>query len=51
MSQGEQLDTGINTYNDSQWHVVSVTHGESALRLRVDDFDHFRLGAFMFTSV
>ncbi|KAJ0183974.1 hypothetical protein K1T71_000397 [Dendrolimus kikuchii] len=41
MSQGEQLDTGLNTYNDSQWHVVTVTHNNKALRLVVDDFDYF----------
>lgn len=43
MSQREQLDTGLSTYNDSQWHVVTVTHNNKALRLAVDDFDHFRL--------
>ncbi|XP_034839290.1 laminin subunit alpha [Maniola hyperantus] len=41
MSQREVLDTGLNTYNDSQWHVVSVTHNNKALRLVVDDFDYF----------
>ncbi|XP_048488928.1 laminin subunit alpha [Plutella xylostella] len=41
MSQKEVLDTGLATYNDSAWHVVSVTHGERALRLVVDDFDYF----------
>ncbi|XP_075991137.1 laminin subunit alpha isoform X2 [Anticarsia gemmatalis] len=41
MSQREQLDTGLSTYNDSQWHVVTVTHNNNALRLVVDDFDYF----------
>ncbi|KAJ8736784.1 hypothetical protein PYW07_000055 [Mythimna separata] len=41
MSQREQLDTGLNTYNDSQWHVLTVTHNNNALRLVVDDFDYF----------
>ncbi|XP_049885179.1 laminin subunit alpha [Pectinophora gossypiella] len=41
MSQREQLDTGLSTYNDSQWHVVTVTHNNMALRLVVDDFDYF----------
>lgn len=41
MSQRETLDTGLSTYNDSQWHVVTVTHNENALRLVVDDFDYF----------
>ncbi|KAG6444669.1 hypothetical protein O3G_MSEX003477, partial [Manduca sexta] len=41
MSQREQLDTGLSTYNDSQWHVVTVTHNANALRLVVDDFDYF----------
>ncbi|XP_045509429.1 laminin subunit alpha [Colias croceus] len=41
MSQRERLDTGISTYNDSQWHVVTVTHSNKALRLVVDDFDYF----------
>lgn len=42
MSQREVLDTGLNTYNDSQWHVVTVTHNNKGLRLVVDDFDYFR---------
>lgn len=42
MSQRESLDTGLSTYNDSQWHVVTVTHSSKALRLVVDDFDYFR---------
>ncbi|XP_049703370.2 laminin subunit alpha [Helicoverpa armigera] len=41
MSQREELNTGLNTYNDSQWHVVTVTHNNNALRLVVDDFDYF----------
>ncbi|XP_046976709.1 laminin subunit alpha [Vanessa cardui] len=41
MSQRETLDTGLSTYNDSQWHVVTVTHNSKALRLVVDDFDYF----------
>ncbi|XP_037870167.2 laminin subunit alpha [Bombyx mori] len=41
VSQREQLDTGLNTYNDSQWHVLTVTHNTSALKLVVDDFDYF----------
>ncbi|VVC86157.1 unnamed protein product [Leptidea sinapis] len=41
MSQRERLDTGLSTYNDSQWHVVTVTHSTKALRLVVDDFDYF----------
>ncbi|XP_045458049.1 laminin subunit alpha [Melitaea cinxia] len=41
MSQRESLDTGLSTYNDSQWHVVTVTHSSKALRLVVDDFDYF----------
>ncbi|XP_032527888.2 laminin subunit alpha [Danaus plexippus] len=41
MSQRESLDTGLSTYNDSQWHVVTVTHNDKALRLVVDDFDYF----------
>ncbi|KAH9634640.1 hypothetical protein HF086_000612 [Spodoptera exigua] len=41
MSQREQLDTGLSTYNDSQWHVVTVTHNNNALRLVVDDYDYF----------
>ncbi|KAM3968484.1 laminin subunit alpha [Aphomia sociella] len=41
VSQREQLDTGLNTYNDSQWHVVTVTHGSNALRMVIDDYDYF----------
>ncbi|CAB3226438.1 unnamed protein product [Arctia plantaginis] len=41
MSQLEELDTGLSTYNDSQWHVVTVTHNTVALKLVVDDFDYF----------
>ncbi|KAI8431213.1 hypothetical protein MSG28_001251 [Choristoneura fumiferana] len=40
MSPRDTLDTGMHTYNDSQWHVVTVTHG-AALKMRVDDFDHY----------
>ncbi|CAK1588443.1 unnamed protein product [Parnassius mnemosyne] len=45
MSQREQLDTGLSTYNDSQWHVVTVIHNDQALRLVVDDFDYFSTDA------
>ncbi|XP_060809379.1 laminin subunit alpha [Amyelois transitella] len=40
-SQREKLDTGLNTYNDSQWHVVTVTHGTKALKMVIDDYDYF----------
>lgn len=50
MSQREQLDTGLNTYNDSQWHVLTVTHNTSALKLVVDDFDYFRWVRFEITE-
>ncbi|XP_026331928.1 laminin subunit alpha isoform X2 [Hyposmocoma kahamanoa] len=40
-SQGERIDTGQNTYDDDQWHVVTVTHNKKMLRLAVDDFDSF----------
>ncbi|XP_063394216.1 laminin subunit alpha [Cydia fagiglandana] len=39
MSPRDTLDTS-QTYNDSQWHVVTVSHG-AALRMRVDDYDHY----------
>lgn len=42
ISQGERIDTGENTYDDNQWHVVTVTHNKKVLRLGVDDFDSFR---------
>lgn len=41
-SQGERIDTGQSTYDDNQWHVVTVTHNKKMLRLGVDDFDAFR---------
>ncbi|XP_059055423.1 laminin subunit alpha [Achroia grisella] len=40
-SKRERLDSGLNVYNDSQWHVVTVTHGEKALTMSIDDYDFF----------
>ncbi|KAI5640960.1 laminin G domain-containing protein [Phthorimaea operculella] len=34
----DKLET-LGTYNDSQWHVVTVTHNNNLLRMVIDDYD------------
>lgn len=38
-SQGEELRTSLSDvkFNDNEWHVVTATHGQSALSLDIDD--------------
>lgn len=42
-SQGEELRTSRDStkFNDNEWHVVTVTHDGSALRLDIDDSENY----------
>lgn len=50
-SQREQLTTSSTQYNDNQWHVVTATHDNQALRLDIDDFETFKLVLFIFYEI
>ncbi|KAF5306067.1 hypothetical protein FQA39_LY09045 [Lamprigera yunnana] len=39
ISQKVQLESDDSTYNDNEWHVVTITHNSQTLRLDVDDHD------------
>lgn len=41
ISEEERLTTGSNTYNDNQWHTVTVHHNHNALRLIIDDCEPY----------
>ncbi|KAB0790802.1 hypothetical protein PPYR_15312 [Photinus pyralis] len=45
ISQKVQLDSGESSYNDNEWHVVTITHSSQTLRLDVDDHDIKMLGS------
>ncbi|KAH0550044.1 laminin subunit alpha [Cotesia glomerata] len=42
-SQGEEVrsSTAGSKFNDNEWHVVTATHDENALRIDIDDVDNF----------
>lgn len=38
ISQKIQLETDDSTYNDNEWHVVSIIHNSTTLRFDIDDY-------------
>lgn len=40
ISQRIELFSKDNNFNDSQWHVISITHNNDVLRLDFDDYEH-----------
>lgn len=38
ISQLQELVSKENNFNDSQWHVVSITHNKNVTRLDFDDY-------------
>ncbi|XP_008557031.1 laminin subunit alpha [Microplitis demolitor] len=42
-SQGEVVRSSSagNKFNDNEWHVVTATHDDTALRIDIDDIDNF----------